>query len=413
MNARTLLEAPPMDFGGVPDFVDPGRKRKIERGGHPYAKVKGFPKTPGAQSYPTGDTAHPAAGRGQVQNYAELAGSESYVDTIKKLARYARLPVDQVHPGRIMPLIGQAMDAAMRAQARHKTEMERAAVDTVLQLPEFATLKDAVDSGDVKIDAQLVTEVDPSGLDADPEELTPEQEQEMGIPEVAQEFDLEAQKRRMINLMIQGAAADKSFAFHLMDELLNRINPALVAQYGLLMAFGDFMHWAMPEEAAAAAHRGGPSGAGDPFGKTWLEFHDDGTVTIHAVARLLPLLIHELVKGIMEFLSHNSDDPDDLRKQVQGQVDTTDNETWDIPMGKGVWRQIERMIGPDNRRYMPWVQRYVSRLPAGEFHDFVEKLLRGEAAAKSQLSRIIQQAKADLGESHRSAAEELAARLLG
>jgi len=411
-----------MDFGGVPDFVDPGKKRKIERGGHPYAANKGFPKQPGPQSYPTAPVAaagggqalpaHPAPGGGKIQSYAELVASDSYVDIVRKLAKYAGIPVGQVHPGRLMQLVGQAMGNAMQAQSRHKVQMEQAAVETVLSLPEFELLKEAVESGNVKIDAKLVTEVDPTGLHADPEDPTEAQEQELQIAEIAQELNAEKDKRRMLNLMIQGIAADKSYAFHMMDQLLNRINPQLVKQYGLLMAFGDFMHWAMSEDDQAAQHRAGGEG-GDPWGLTWLEFHDDGTVTIHAVARLLPLLIHELVKGIMEWLSHNSEDPDDLRKQVQGQVDTTDNEGWDIPMGSAVWRQIERMIGNDNRRYMPFVQRHISRLPPEQFHEFVRGLLSGDQAAQRQVQQIIQQAKAGEAPMESLQALEIANRLLG
>ena len=410
-----------MDFGGVPDFVDPAKKRKIERGQHPYAKNKSFPARPGARSYPNAPVpsgtpgaphpAHPQAG-GLVQSYAELVASESYVDIVRKLAKYAGVPVTRVHPGQLGQIVGQAMGAAMQAQSRHKVEMEQAAVETVLSLPEFESLREAVESGDVKIDAQLVTKVDPSGLQAGPEEPTEQQQQELEIAEIAQEFDAEQQKRRMINLMIQGIAADKSYAFHMMDELLNRISPQLVKQYGLLMAFGDFMHWVMPEEAQQAQHRAGGEG-GDPFGKTWLEFHEDGTVTVHAVARLLPLLIHELVKGLMEFLSHNSEDPDDLRKQVQGQTDTADNEGWDIPVGNSVWRQIERMIGNDNRKYMPWVQRHISRLPTAQFQEFVRGILAGEDRALAQLRQVIQQARESRGESASSSALEIANRLLG
>lgn len=413
MKARQLLTEAPIDFQGVPDFIPPEKKRKIERGGHPYSDFGSFPRQAAPGAYPPGaDEPQPG---GPVQNYAELLASDQYPKIVKKLAQYAgvtpaRLGAMMQQPGGLFGLVGQAMGRAMRVQSAHRAELEQAAVSIVLDLPEFRMAAEAVQAGELRIEAKLVQGVTPDDMRPQADAPNEQQQQELEIAQIALELNAEKEKRRMINMMIQGAAVNKSYAFHLISDRLNELDPQLVNAFGFLMAFGDFMYWSVPDEVQQRAHREG-GGAGQPMGKSRFRIGEDGVPVIEAEAVLFPILIHEVVKGLMEFISHSEDDDSETRRFVHSQVDTLDNEPWDMKLGAPLWRQILRMIGNDNQHLMPLIYRELVKLSPEQFKRRMHALLSGDAEARAWIRQLVQDIQADMQESSPAAA--LAARLLG
>lgn len=381
---RGLLTEAPMDFGDMPPAIDREKRRKIERNEHPYAANPAFPQ--------------------QVEGgtYAELTASEEYARIVNKIGRSAGLGRAQLaqflqNPHALTRAMMTAFQRAMQFEAGHEAELERAAVELVLSLPEFEMAREAYEDGDLRIEANLVKEpISTADMAQGPEAPQDEIEQaELQIAQVADELNAEKDKRRIINMMIQGAAINKNHAYHLIADRLNQISPQMLDTYGLLMSAGEYMYWAVPEEMQSMMMGEGGGGAA---GKASFSIVD-GVPTIHAEAVVFPVLVQELVKGLMEFLSYDEDDPDDVRRHVGGQVDTLPNEVWDIMMGPASWRRVLNAIGTENQRYMPSVYSALRRLPPGEFSRITKALLSNRPEGLEFVRRAIADAKQQREES--------------
>lgn len=365
-----------MDFGDAPDLVPGETKRSIA----------GF-KNP---AVPDG--------------HFEKAASKAYRDAYEKLRRYTgqapRRPQD-VH--RIGHAMMDAMNQIIRIERGHEAELEQAAIDLVLSLPEFAAAKEAYDEGDLGIEVKLKRpgQVDTSNMQDSPEDLTPDDEQE--IAQVAAEIGSEVQKRRFINMMIQGSAQGKIYAYHLAQEKLDAIDRRLVPLYGALSSAGHFFYWLVPDPRVGP---GGGGGAGDPAGAVRIK-HVDGVPTIHAEGINFPMLVHELSKGLMEFLSYPEDEDDDNRQRIFAQADTLDQEPNDLRVGPAIWEQIVAKIGPGNAKILPHVYDKLVRLPTSEFNALMRGILADDKASLDKLGKIIADVKRRQESGPRSSVDRL------
>lgn len=387
--AERLVEMA-LDLGGAQDWIDPEKKRKISRHQHPYAQNPAFPREPGPGSFPQGE-GEPRPG--QIHSYAELVASDVYPKIVRKLQQALGGQLPRGGPMQILQMLQGALMRAVEFEQGHEQELEQAAIRIVLDLPEFKDAKSAYEEGHLKIVAQLRPDVSLEGTNIEPEAPDEEQQAELEVAQVAQELDLEKEKRRMVNMMIQGAAVNKDHAYMQIEHELRRMNPQLVNTYALLMSGGELAYWVLPEERQKAMMGGG--GGEGAAGIEKLSFDEDGTPVITAQAVVFPVLIQELVKGLMEFYSYDDNADPSTQKYVHGQADTLGNELWDIKFGPAVWRQILRMIGNENQEYMPYIYRHLLELPTTEFNQRMQQFLRGEPEGRQFIADLVGQIKAE------------------
>jgi uncharacterized protein YlxP (DUF503 family) len=345
-----------IDTGEFGDFIDPSHKRRIA--GH---------RSPGMPD-----------------EHASVLASQSYQEAVRKLARYTGItPRSQRDLMQVSGMMMQALQQVSQIEQGHEQELEQAAVNLVLSLPEFKSAKDAFEAGEIRIRAELTANINLQAARVDAEDTT--NREELKIAQIAQELDLEVQKRRMINMMIQGNAMNKMQAFHMAQEQLNQIDPRLMNLYGVLTSVGEFSYWIFPEmmQKQGMEERGGAGGAAH------VGSGEDGVPEIVAQGITFPMLVHELVKALMEYVSYDEDMDPETRAHVSGQADTLDNELDDIKLGPSAWRSIIRLI-PD-QELVPYVYDFLVRLPATQFHETMRLLLAGGPAAERKIQEIVRQ----------------------
>lgn len=414
--AKTLLREMALDLGGTPDWIDPEKRRKIERGQHPYSNNPAFPREkpprrPAGPALPYKEG--PANRPDPTRSYSELVSSHVYPEIVRKVQQYTGRNPHQTHPQELMQIMQQSMMQAVRAEARHRPQLERAAVEIVLGLPEFSGAREAVQAGDLRIEAHLL---DPQAMmqqmqqrirGAGEEEEEPQaqmqvepgaedeaEQAEMGlnVPQIRQEFDAEANKRRFVNMLIQGAAINKNYAYHEIADQLRQIDPNILTTYGKMMSIAELMYWMMPEQALNQAMGAGAGGGG----MEEVTPEEDGTYTIRASALCFPVLIQELAKGLYEFLSHNEDDPADMRKYAYDKGDTLGGEQWDIMKGPGVWRHFNQLVNQANGGdLMGKVYRHIVTLPTGEFNELMPEILRETPRGRQFIQQLVQDIRAE------------------
>lgn len=421
--AKKLLTEMALDLGDTPDWIDPQKRRKIERGEHPYADNPAFPTEKPAHR-PGAPFKDAPNRRDPTRTYSELVSSHVYPEIVRKVQQYTGQDPRRTNPQQLMMMMMQAMQQAVRAESAHREELSQAAVEIVLGLPEFRDAREAIQAGELRIDAQLLDpntmqqlmrqrirgaeqqieigheeggeegEPEAEQMQVEPEEETDDERAELGldVPEIRGEFDAEAKKRRFINLLIQGAAINKNYAYHQIADRLREIDPNILTNYGKLMSIGELMYWAAPEDMLNQMMGEGSGGGG----MEEIEQEEDGTYTIRARALVFPVLIQEIAKGLYEFLSHNEDEPEDVRKYAYSKGDTLAGEQWDIMKGPGVWRHLNHLVNQANAgELMGKIYRHLVTLPTGEFNEIMQEILRETPRGRQFIAQLAAEIRAE------------------
>ena len=457
--AKKVLCEMALDLGNTPDWIDPEKKAKIQQRQDPFSQNPAWPQQkPARRAGAPYRQEEPAERPDPTEHYGEVIASHVYPEIVNKVQRYTGRDPRRTHPGQLAGDMMQALMQASRLEQPHREQLEQAAVRVVLGLPEFTDAVQAVQDGDLRIEAHLVSppemqevgarraaereEPEPAEQEPDepaeqpergrgardrmrvePEEPDEEQAQEMGlgVPEIRQEYDVEAGKRRMVNMLIQGASVNKNYAFHEIADELRAIDPNILNLYGRAMSIAELMYWAMPEETLnQMMGQGGPGGMEEitqepkeapqeapqeeeapdfeqhpelpqePEAAQEPEAPQEKVWVVHAYAICFPVLIQEIVKGLYEFLAHNEEDPNEIRDYSYRKSDTLGNEQWDIMQGPGVWRHLNHLVNQANgTQYMGRVFRHLVTLPTGEFNDLMRDILGETPKGRQYIRQVV------------------------
>jgi hypothetical protein len=362
-----------IDTGAYPDYIDPRQRKALAQDQHPYAQNPAFPREHGQKG-------------SKAKSYAELAASDQYQTVIKKVERYLGRVPSQTELQQLFMGMQHSAEKAMQLEAGHEQELEQAAIDIVLGLPEFEVARQAYESGELKIVAKLHPNVE---FETNIEAPEPAENIGLEVDQIAQELQAEQHKRRFINLMVQGSAINKNFAFHMANETLDAIDPELMKLYGTIMSTAELAYWTLPEEYQKAMMAGGGAA-----GKVKLSNEESG-ITIHAEAVVFPVLIQEIVKGLMEYISYDPDEDPETHNHVRSQTDTLSNELWDIRVGPAVWRHILSAIGQDNQRLMPYIYQHLVSLSPNEFSTVAQHIVKNTPQGRDWINKIVAEIQAD------------------
>ncbi len=198
----------------------------------------------------------------------------------------------------------------------------------------------------------------------------------------------EVYKRRFLNVMIQGAAKKCNHMFHMVDEELSAINPKLPNRYAKMMSAADYMYYLIPKM------ENGVNG-----GIVTVEFptKDNPKAVINAQAIVFPVLIHEIVKGVMELLSaHGLPKDKKVAKYVINKADFLAAEPWDMRLGPAIWGRFTDAIDSDDFNLKHHIYSDLAKLPAKEFHKQMREIMAGTKKGKKIVKDIADTVRHDL-----------------
>jgi len=305
-------------------------------------------------------------------DFAELLASKRYQQVVEKLkdaTGIERVASGQQGMMQLMPLIGQSFMSISQIEDSHRDELQKLAVELVVAEEGLTQIEPGVfavkshPEKAFKIQAKLVGM---GQIDTDDFQMTPEEEPEEETFELEQEafetfedLSLERAKRRFINSIIQGSSKRGHYMYAMVQDRLRDITGSdqLFNQYGVMMAANDMMYWQLPASMFT------PQGGQTPIGgreEIDMEGEDgDETPIIRATAVAFPILVHEIIKGIKEFLgAFSMDDMDVVQAQkVMELEDTLDKEVWDLRLGPAIWDRFrasypEDVLVDEDKRYL-------------------------------------------------------------
>lgn len=276
--------------------------------------------------------------------YEELLASEEYKHALDVLAQYTgERNIGTGTEGSYGQLSNQAMgilQEIMGAENQHEQELEQLAERVIydyFKLPEnalqfnFKLLKQSAKVQNKQSKEQLQQKEEE--LMNDVNDLTPERA-----------------KRRLINSMTQGHAVDKMYLYQTVANEVEQITGVqdIIEKYSVFISTMMLGYWQFgPDMLDAASGSGGDDeDDGSAAGKTGIDTSTNPP-TINAAAMIFPFLIHEGIKGVMEFLGKekNPENPE-KSKAAMDIEDQPQHEIWDIKLGPSIWRRLVSLF-PD------------------------------------------------------------------
>jgi hypothetical protein len=378
------LEEMAMDFDSE-DRPDSGVEDKLKQGETPFKKVP-LPKT--------GDEPN--------KNFQEVLGSERYRQLLATLRRYVpNAPTLRGMEGvmSLQHLLMNAHNTIVQAELNHREELERLAVDLVMK-------EMGIPEGSIEFDAKIIGmgEVDTDDFNRDdnneenPEEVDIDDDIDLGVElnlfNELQGLDVEKAKRRLINSVIQGASNKGHYMYHLAPEKIGEItgNPNLINMYGIMMSINDLSYWQLSDETIKQM---GNSGAG----KEQVERPEDEDGVAKVVARGInfPVLVHELIKGVLElFAIQGRPEDEETYDEVESSEDTLEKEMWDLRLGPAIWDRLRNqfpediLIDENKRELQNYLLVEIFKLPAKKFLVFMREVLQGTEKGKRLMNELME-----------------------
>lgn len=367
MNLKEALDLP---FGGK--YMHPINKKYVENlPSHEKQIVTGM--------YPSLDKEN--------QAYLELITSASYKRSVERLAKYLDLSLEQLHTqypsfSSLYSIIISNFYNTLRAEKNYREDLEKLAVETVLELPEFKVIKEMVDQGLLTIDAKLDTPdlsnaITQNELKSKDGKLTTAEKDtnQLAVEFVKPELDPEIlSKRSFAKTLTQGNAVNKFYLFHLVEQKLKEIDPSLPKMYGIVSAGTIMSYFGMPMiEMKKSFAQDAAVGS--------VEVENDSL--IKARGANFPILIHEVVKGIYNWLSYDIATQDELDRE------TLDQEVLELMSGEEIYNNFRKLISVNDQYLIPFVVKDLLRHPA----EVIKKVNAGGGEAQNIMNKLVSRAR--------------------
>jgi hypothetical protein len=344
-----------------PEKMHPSIEKELRQDTHHFKQSSSFP------------------GTGGEQKYSEKVASKRFKDIITMVKRYHG--IETIEPSIMMQMMSIMGDVS-KIEGEHVEELEQLAIDIVSE--EFDIPEDM-------LRAQLLPPGSPIDLDGEDDD-SEEEEDEPFVPKSAarmKELDVEVEKRSVINAMMQGASKKGHYIFHQVVEELDQIDPRLMGLYGKLMSLADFQYWVIPDQLSD----GGIVGGKEEIKWEKPEGEEDAPEepVVEAKAWIFPLLVHELIKGVMELAAigwaEGHMEPDE-QAHVISRADTIPGEIWGMRLGPGIWEKFLECMEDEDYKIKHWIFEQLTKLPAKKFHSFMQEILSSSQECKKVITQL-------------------------
>ena len=409
-NVNKRINEAPIDYSEVGGArMEPGRQRKFESGENPYKKYgisqelvdllasDGFKKSIEKVKRALGDKAAAVEGNPQqvfmqlmmlamrdLQSIMALQGRRK--EEIEELAENlvaSHFNLDKSPWNKRVRLEATLISGPMDAAEGMRTSSEQFSEEEVIQAFKNAEKhKEEI--------ADFAREVEELGGEFDSEQAEKVFGKKMEA-DALQSFEGEREKRRMVNTMIQGAAFSMGHLYKTLTDEINAIDPRLMELYNISQSIMEHLYWLYPDMEQMAGSGGGQ------LGQSSFEEPEDegGPFVIKAKAPTLPLLVHELVKGLFDFMAWDSLPENEKQAQmVLGAEDTLPGEIWDSLLGPVLWSKFQSIIPSnifedDKRHIQLYLFNRFSRLSADDMKKLTDSILRGDSYSQEMIKRMI------------------------
>lgn len=251
------------------------------------------------------------------------------------------------------------MQEIMMLEDPDKDDLQEVAIDLV---KEMYNVPDQID-----LRAMLEQKEAPQDVDGDDDD-EPEEEQEISDERKAELLPF-IQKRRILNSIVHGCAVHQwTSAYHIVRDRLNEINPALIERYNRVAALVNYWNWQVYFEPMMEM--------GQMPMLQGVNKVDVGEQKIEAYGINFPVLIHELSKGVIDYITtagvpNEQDDgvTRDELKYIYAEADRYSHEQWHYFFGPTLWRAMLGTARVPSSEIIPIIRK-MSEMDYRELSEF-------------------------------------------
>lgn len=319
---------------------------------------------------------HPAFPDGDEYGFTNKIVAKRFTEVLNNYKK--QFDVDSVDQTHFMDTEGMISEI-IEMEKPHKKELEKLAIEMVKK--EFD-----IDDDDVELIAELTTDITVEDMTKNDSPLMMEMEFE--DHESMVKANDEVYKRRLIDAMKHGAAKKGKHMYQAADEELMAMNPQLGRKYGKLMSLADLAYFMIDDMAEMK-----PAGAVN----VQLPESEDVKPIIHAQGTTFPVMVHEMVKGVMELLStHGLPEDENIREYVKGKADFKGAERWDDRLGPEIWNRFTECFEAEDFGLKHHVFAEMCSLPVEDFNRTMKEVLAGTKAGKKRIAEMCDEIKNEM-----------------
>lgn len=285
----------------------------------------------------------------------------------------------------------------MRIEAPHREQLTKLALNIVREAFE-------IDEDDVTFEAKISS--DPIDMGEAQEKPVDENDPSIefnSYEEVLQAKD-EVKKRRLINALIQGSANSFNSIYHMYRDELNAIDHRLYTLYQILIPNAEISYY-FHEVSKSTSTAGGKCEVKYPKTEKDDKDNEDSnnennkteSTRVIASALAFPILIQELVKGVMEIISHNGLPEDQhLTSIVLDRSDYYGAEGWDMLLGIPLWQNLVSLVDLNDYGLKHQIFYDLVMLETEDFNKVIPEILGKTLKGKEIMDDIVKNIKHEL-----------------
>jgi hypothetical protein len=322
---------------------------------------------------------HPAIPEGDENNFEQKIMGKRFSEVVNRYKR--AFDTENIDNSQLMMQMMPMVHETMALEAKHKKDLEKLAEKMIRE--EYDMPEDIVE-----IKAKLSPNIMLEGTKKQPKPKSNDYEFENHEEMVNAKG--EVYKRRFLNAMIQGAAKKTNHMFHMVDDELTNMDPRLLNRYSKVMSAADYMYYVIPKM---------DNGTNGGVVKVTFPTAENPKAVIEAEAMIFPVLIHELVKGVMELLSaHGLPKDKKLGDYVVDKADFLAAEPWDMRIGPALWDRFTDCVDSDDFHLKHHLYMELASMPVKEFNENMREILAGTNKGKKVVKEIMDSVKQELKE---------------
>lgn len=329
---------------------------------------------------------HPIFPEGDEKTFEQKIMGERFDDVMKNYK--AKFDVSTINNDEVIGAQMGIVYECVEMESTHKSELEKLAIKMIRE--EYNISEDVVEiiaelTDNISLDGTVVNEA--------PTDVEVEFDNHVSISDA----NANVYKRRFLNAMTQGAAKKSSHMFHMVDKELSAMDPRLTTKYGKMMAIADYSYFVVADMHDVASGNDGGQGGKSVVGgivRVTLPTEENPKCLIHAQGMVFPVLVHELVKGVMEILSaHGLPEDEKIAEYVIGKSDFLAAEPWDMRLGPALWDRFTRLFKGDDFSLKHNVYSELASLPVKEFNHKMREIMAGTKAGQQVIDDLVEDCK--------------------
>ena len=288
--------------------------------------------------------------------------------------------IDSVDANTVEDAFQKIVLRCQKLEEPNRDALERIAVNYVIDL--FGIPDDML-----KIEARLVPDIEGA------EDLSPIEPFDGDVDFETEDLDdlsninMDVAKRHIINALNMGAGMRISENVRGYLEDLYDIDSRLPQLYKEAMSLNNYMIFRSPELGITDKTRNQIGLVNVKYGPS------DELVTISVQATIFPVLLCELVRGLMElFSSHGLPKATERTEYILKKADYLKAEPWQMRIGPYLWEKFTSLFENSDTSDMPYIYKVVSSLEPVDFFNVVSEMLAGTKKGKAYAKRILSMA---------------------